>query len=215
MSDREPTDLSTLFAMISATRPASAWPPLSKCQGLAALVLAQRPKVVIEIGVWTGDSIVPMLLALKYLGNGKAFAIDPWDATASTEGQTEIDAAWWGKAPHDKALDQFQKRLQQLEVDQICGILRKRSDDVDPTIFGPIGLAHVDGNHADQAVRDVTRYAPHIELGGYLVLDDLEWVGGAVRRAREVALGLGFVERYMLGSGPVLQRVAMSAGATA
>jgi predicted O-methyltransferase YrrM len=210
-------DLSTLFAMVSATRPAGAWPSLAKCQTLAAMVIATHPKVVLEIGTWTGDSAIPMALALKYLdaaataagqpSRGRMFVIDPWEAAASVEGQGEADATWWGKVDHDQAHKKFVERLRAHELEHLVGVIRKRSDDVDPTMFGELDIAHIDGNHAEQAVRDVARFAPQVRVGGFLIADDLEWAGGHVRRAHALALTLGFVELYALGTGCVLQRV--------
>jgi predicted O-methyltransferase YrrM len=209
--DHDASDLAQLFALVKVTRPEGAWPSLEKCQGMANLVIAMRPKAILEIGVCTGDSLIPMCLALKHLGTGKAFAVDPWDVAASVQGQPPDHEQWWKKAPHEQALDRFQSRLVAHGLVEICGVLRRRSDDVDPETLGPLGIVHIDGNHSDQAIRDVKRFAPKIEVGGWLILDDLDWPGGGVQRAYSVAGGLGFFETYRLGSGVVMQRQAMRA----
>ena len=41
------------------------------------MVLALRPAVVVEIGVWRGSSLLPMALALKELGRGQIVGVDP------------------------------------------------------------------------------------------------------------------------------------------
>lgn len=200
-------DLAGTFALIAATRPASAWPDLQKCQTLAALVFALRPSTIVEIGVWTGDSLLPQLLALRELdGEHTAWAIDPWSNEASVEGQEGANAAWWSTVNHQTAFEMFMARLRRHDVEKMTRVVRAKSDDVDPVSIGDIGLLHVDGNHAEQAVRDIERFATRVEHGGILVMDDLGWAGGHVALARSRAVELGFVELYPLGTGCVMQR---------
>jgi hypothetical protein len=200
-------DLSGPFALIAATWPPSAWPSLEKCQTLAAMVFALRPTTIVEIGVWTGDSLLPQLFALRELGGERiAWAIDPWSNDASVEGQEGANADWWGQVNHQTAFETFMGRLRRHDVEKITHVVRAKSDEVDPMPIGEIGILHVDGNHAAQAIRDVERFAPSVPIGGMLVMDDLGWEGGAVRRAYDHARELGFVELYPLGTGCVMQR---------
>lgn len=180
------------------------WCDLDKAQTLGALVVALRPRVVVEIGVWMGGSLVPLLLALKHVGAGRAIAIDPWAWTASVADEDEENAAWWRKVDHDAAYTKFRDRLAQHELESICEIWRMRSDDAAPP--RRVDLLHVDGNHNEQAIRDVQRFAPHVPIGGVLVMDDLHWHGGHVGRAHDIAIAMGFEELYPLGTGAVLQR---------
>jgi predicted O-methyltransferase YrrM len=209
----EVADLTSLFAMIAATRESGAWTSIEKCQALAAMIVAQRSKHVVEIGVWEGGSLIPQLLALKHLGSGVGVAIDSWSAIASIDGQVDpANVAWWGSQwPHDQAYGKFTSRLALFGLTDICRVVRSRSDDVDVAALvashGPIDLCHVDGNHGDAAIRDVEHFAPHIAPGGMLVFDDLGWSGGSVEKARDLAIKMGFVQKYLLGTGCVLQRV--------
>lgn len=204
-------DLTQLFATITATRPEGAWPSLAKCQVLASLVVALRPTRVVEIGVFTGDSLVPMLLALKHIGDDnierKAVAIDPWSAGASIQGQGEADVEWWGKLDHEAVYQKFMTRLERLEVSTQCQVIRQKSDDVDPRSLDAYQLLHVDGNHGEQATRDIERFAAPMARGSFLVIDDLDWAGGGVRKGYESALAMGFALIAPLGTGCYLQRV--------
>jgi predicted O-methyltransferase YrrM len=203
-------DLAALHALIAKTRPPDAWPSLEKLQTLASIIVAQRPKIIVEIGVWHGDSLIPQLMALRHVGAGLAIAIDPWSAHASIEGETvPTNLEWWGRqGAHDQALATFEAHLLTHGLRSLCEIIRLRSDDVDLAQFcrRPIGLLHIDGNHTAQAVRDVERFASLIELGGTLVFDDLGWSGDHVKRAYNRSCELGFVELYPLGTGCVMQR---------
>ena len=46
-----------------------------------------------------------------------------------------------------------------------------------------------------------------VRVGGILVIDDLNWPGGHVVRARDLVLEMGFIELYKIGTGCVMQRI--------
>jgi len=72
-----------------------------------------------------------------------------------------------------------------------------------------IDILHHDANHGPQVVADVERWAPAVRVGGLLILNDLDWPGGHVRRARDRAVELGFIEQYPLGTGCVMLRARL------
>lgn len=184
------------------------WCSPDKAVQLAALVLELRPQLVVELGVWMGGSAVPMALALRHLGVGQLLAIDAWSTEASVAGQEGVNAAWWqsvGDEGHERARQMFLARLKKHQISpDRCTVQRQRSDEaVVPRV---IDILHHDANHGPQVVDDVERWAPAVRVGGLLILNDLDWPGGHVRRARDRALELGFVEQYPLGAGIVLLR---------
>lgn len=208
--------ISALNAEIAASfRDGGDWCDLEKAQTLAALIVGLRPRVVVEIGVWMGGSMVPMLMALRALSvldaqagrrpvARRAVAIDAWSREASVAGQEAKDAEWWGQVDHEAAYQAFLGRLERHGL--ACDVLRQSSGSAE--VPRGIGLLHVDGNHADQAALDTQRFAPAVHLGGILVMDDLHWRGGHVQRARGIASFLGFHEVYPLGTGVVMQRTS-------
>jgi predicted O-methyltransferase YrrM len=184
-----------------------------------------RAKNILEIGIWEGDSFVPMLIAARELTaiDGVArmlFAIDPWDANASVRGQNLENAQWWGVTAgadaHENACATFRKRVHALGGDALVTTLRATSTEAWAKHFSIVGdfgdrvfdLIHIDGNHGPQAIEDVRMYAPLLGIGGILVLDDLNWSGGAVRTARELAQQIGFRQLYELGTGVAMQKIA-------
>lgn len=196
--------MKTLLAAIERALPeGGAWCDLTKATTLASIVLGLRPEVVVEIGVWMGGSLVPMLLAMRHVGKGTAIAIDPWSPDASVEGQGAEDATWWGQTDHEAAYRRFLARLEVHDLTALCQVVRLPSEQVLPP---PCQLLHLDGNHGPQAVRDVERFAPLVDVGGILVLDDVAWTGGHVIHARERAEAHGFRALYELGTGVVMQR---------
>jgi len=187
------------------------WCSVEKATTLAAIIMALRPKTVVELGVWMGGSAIPMAIALRQLGVGQLVAVDAWAAEVSVAGQEPVHAKWWGEtigtSGHVEAYEAFIKRLKEHDITaDRCRVLRQRTDEAD--VPPSIDVLHHDANHGPQAVIDIERWTPAIRVGGVLVIDDLDWTGGHVARARDRATELGFVELYALGTGCVMQRVS-------
>lgn len=180
------------------------WCSPIKAMTLAAIVLDVEPMITVEIGVWTGASLVPMLLALKHLGRGRAIAIDPWSPAISVQNEIPENRQWWGSVDHDAALAQLRGRMIHHDVTPYCDIWRHASDDCQPP--SSIDVLHVDGSHTDQAIRDVERFGANIRKDGVLIMDDIGWTGGGVDRAIERAHVLGFIDCYQIESWLVMQK---------
>lgn len=199
--------------ILKATDGLHGWCDRGKRIALANLVLATKPQTIVEIGVWGGQSLIPMAMAAQSISNPsyrpKVIAIDPWAASESVKGQGEKDANWWGneigQAHHDMVYTGFIGKIHELNLRQIVDVKRQPSNDVNPP--ARIDLCHTDGNHGPQALTDVMRFAPSIPSGGICVLDDLNWSGGAVGAAAEWLKQNGFLELHPLGTGAVYQKL--------
>jgi predicted O-methyltransferase YrrM len=200
--------MSKVFAQIEEIVPTlNGWCSVEKATALAAAVFALRPRVCVEIGVLAGRSLIPVALALRELGCGCVIGIDPWDAHASIQGQTGKDLDFWKQQSiHDSTYVELQSRISNLGLGSVTRIVRLTSDgaQVPPTI----DLLHLDGNHSDQAVKDVQRFGPAVRVGGLLFADDLNWTGGGVLRAVAKLKTMGFIELYRLDTGAMFQRVS-------
>lgn len=174
----------------------SGWCSQQKAQTLASIVLASRPAISLEIGIWFGKSLLPVALVHQHLGIGKVIAIDPWFAGCSVAGQENpADAEWWRHQDrHELAYNSFLAKVKELGLRETVDVQRMHSDEFDPP--DGIGLLSLDGNHGVQAIKDIERYAPKVKLGGFLVADDLKWTGGAVERAISLLPVMGFIELY-------------------
>ena len=210
-----PADFRQILTEIAVSMPTNVgWCSLEKATALAAIIVALRPKVVVELGVWMGGSAIPMAIALRAVGTGQLIAIDAWSTEASVSGQeAESHLKWWGEtmgeAGHKCAFETFLQRLKKHGIPaERCTVRRQRTDHA--IVPASIDVLHHDANHGPQVVRDIERWTPSIRIGGLLILDDLDWVGGHVVRARDRARELGFVELYPLGTGCVMQRVRAS-----
>lgn len=180
------------------------WCDNTKAQALACMVVALRPEVSVEIGVFGGRSAIPIALAHKEIAHGILYAIDPWSAQASCEGYENVDQEWWSKIDHEAIYNFFNGQINLLGLQNNVRVVRLKSDAVIPPTN--IGLLHVDGQHTDQAVRDVERFAANVINGGLVVMDDLNWTGGGVMRAVAKLKEFGFRQMYDLGTGAVFQR---------
>lgn len=199
--------MTELFLRISQIVPqCHGWCSVEKAHALAATVLALRPEVSCEVGVFGGKSLLPIAMAHREIGKGIVWAIDPWSADASVKGMTGKDAVWWGReCDHEAIYQDFIRKVETTGVANFITIKRAKSDDVEPP--KNIGLLSLDGNHGEQAVRDADRYCPRVKVGGCVSLDDLDWSQGFVRKAEKRILEIGFVELYKLGTGAMFQRV--------
>lgn len=195
-----------LFAAIEdSNRICTGWCDLEKANTLAAMILAMRPKLIVEIGIFGGRSFIPMAMAAQLIG-AKVVGIDPWDRGASLEGMEDAaNLEWWSKLDHEQIYQGFMENLRKFGVDKAVTILKQRSDDVDLKDW-VIDLLHIDGSHEETAYRDTTRYAARIPVGGIVVCDDVNWVSGAPKRGVEWLLKKGFRQLYALGTGAVFQR---------
>ena len=196
----------TLFSDIEHEQPKlPGWCSPDKALTLGALVLAHRPALTVELGVFGGSSFIPMAMAHKAVASGQIVGIDPWDKAAAVAAQvTNEDREWWSKLDMEGLYQSFLGELRRLDLSPWAKIIRRKSDDAD--VPPSIGLLHVDGGHNEQAIRDVVRFAQHVEIGGYCVMDDLNWQGGAVGRAAQRLQQMGFRQRYPIGTGAVFQR---------
>lgn len=196
----------TVFAQIERVLPTLAgWCAMSKATDLAATVLALRPNTVVEIGVFGGRSLIPMAMACHAVGAGKVIGIDPWSQQASAEGYEGKNKEWWGALNHEGVYQHFLTAVDSLGLRDRVEIIRAKSDDAAPPSC--IDLLHVDGQHTDQALRDVERFAPKVRIGGFVFTDDDDWDGGGPAAACQRLLELGFVPLYKSGTGTAFQRV--------
>lgn len=184
--------MSDIFKIISEQIPnMDGWASVEKCNILAKLVLAEKPETCILIGVYAGRDLCAIALALKENNKGVVIGIDPWSASESVKGQNEEHTAWWSKAPHDSVLKKCVDKIKEFQIEGFAKLVRSTSDDYTPP--SSVDLVIVDGNHGEQAIKDIIKFAPIIKKGGYILLDDISWPGGAVERAIMILFGLGFM----------------------
>src|SRR5262249_16716388 len=134
------------------------------------------------------------------------YAIDAWSAEESVKGQiNDLDKAHWSnQSQHEAAFQTTIDQVSKLSVQNCIKVIRAKSSEA-PVPEG-IGFLIIDGNHGDESIADVKRWAPKVLTGGFVFMDDLDWTGGAVRRAEAQLKSMGFRELYPIETGSMYQR---------
>lgn len=176
---------------------AHGWTTPNKAVILASAVIALRPKISIEIGVWAGKGMISLALAHKHIGRGMVYGIDPYSAAASAEGQENPeDKKWWSEVDHEMIYNLACANILKYGCQNVCKLIREKSCDYDPPMG--IGILSIDANHGDEAIKDFNRYCPMVDKGGLLFADDLNWTGGSVSKAVNLLPHFGFKELYRI-----------------
>ncbi len=155
------------------------WCSENKAMEFVDLVLETKPKVYVEIGVYEGASFFPAAMALKFLGSGIAYAVDPWDTYECIRYydkiQDEAQWRWWASIDLDKAYGHFLRLLNTYHLEGCSRVLRKTSVEAAAEI-GEIDILHLDGDHSEtMSLKDVQVYLPKVKSGGYIWLNDALW----------------------------------------
>ena len=151
------------------------WCSPEKARFLIDLICRAQPKVIVEIGVWGGKSLIPMAYALKVLNQGMIYGIDPWESKESVQWIMEdVNRAFWSWANHDWILQGLLAKIQQFDLGSQITLIKDTSEKA-PPIYG-IDILHIDGNHSEHtSYIDVTKWVPLVNSGGWIIFDDMTW----------------------------------------
>lgn len=181
------------------------WTTAEQAYCMAATIVALRPRLSIEIGVYGAMGLVCIAMAHKEVGYGSVIGIDPYLADASSEGQVKPeDQKFWAGLNHEIVYGWAHSNIQKYGVGGFSTLIRKKSSEYTPP--EGIGLLRIDGNHGEQVLQDVRQYAGYVQTGGVLFLDDLDWTGGAVVRAAANLRMSGWRELYRIKNTAVFQK---------
>lgn len=153
-----------------------------KALAMAELIVTTKPKVVVEIGVFGGKSLIPQALAVRDNKAGIVYGIDSWRNEDCIEDERdELGKEWWSNLRlhevHRYAVEQIWK----FGMEKWCVLIRAQSQHC-ARLFNQIDILHIDGCHSEVAsCRDVDIYLPRVVPGGYVWFDDTNW--GSTNRA--------------------------------
>ncbi len=156
------------------------WCSPEKGEFLIDLITKVRPKIVVEIGVWGGRSLIPMAHALKANGEGTIFGIDPWARSESVQWVTEeANRNFWDHADHEWVYQHLLQKIGEFRLEQQIRLCRATSESAAP--IHEIDILHIDGNHSDPtSYLDVTKWVPLVKSGGWILFDDMRWFENGV-----------------------------------
>ncbi len=149
------------------------WCSAKKAGAMMDLIFEMRPKVCVEIGVFAGASLLPTAMALKCLGEGIVYAIDPWDSYETTRffPPDNPHHKYWKQIDFTHIYTSFQNLIAFHQVEKQCCVLRLPSEKA-AFLFRCIDILHIDSTHSDEsALNDVKLYLPKVRVGGYVWFD--------------------------------------------
>lgn len=153
----------------------NSWCSQEKIDLLMDLTLLTGPQVCVEIGVFSGASLLPVAATLKYLKAGKVYAIDAWSNKEATR-HTAVDdpnAAWWAQVDLQAVHNSFQKLIKTWKLEKTCQEIHKPSEQAVSHVPPQIDFLHLDGNYTESgSLRDVELYLPKVKSGGYILLSN-------------------------------------------
>jgi hypothetical protein len=182
------------------------WCSPEKARAIIDLMTTHKPRLSVELGVFGGRSLMPMALFCKHNG-GHVIGVDPWSNTVATEGYDGPNADFWDTVDMEKVYQKCLITIARYGCDNYVTLHRATSDEA--PLYRDIGLLHIDGQHAEPAIRDVKRWAPGVVAGGVLIMDDCTWFNGDrchVAEAAALLPSMGFVELRKLDTGAVFER---------
>lgn len=158
------------------------WCTPQKGEVLFKLVQDYQPSTILEIGTFGGRSTVVLAYALKTLGRGIVFGIDPWRVDPCLEGtNAEANNDWWRQVPWDKVIREYFDYLQHWDLLDYHAHFRKHDEQcLQYFADGSINMVHFDSNHSQEvACRTVHSWWPKLAVDCVIVMDDIDWEGQA------------------------------------
>lgn len=150
------------------------WCSKEKAEVLIDYINLLHPTTVVEIGVFGGKSLVPMAYALKHLGHGKIYGIDPWSSIESAEGMDGVNKEYWSQVNHTAIYEGLVRKIAKFGLNDYIQLIKKTSEEAEA--IEEIDLLHIDGNHSEKtSLIDVTKWVPFVRSGGLIIFDDVNW----------------------------------------
>ncbi|MEN9344192.1 MAG: Methyltransferase domain [Chlamydiota bacterium] len=153
----------------------NSWCSAEKINLLMDLTLLTHPKICVEIGAFTGSSVLPVATTLKYLNSGKIFAVDAWSNAEATKYLADNDPnkQWWSQLDMQSVHNSYQHLINKWSLRNFCAEIFKPSAQAVFDIPSEIDFLHLDGNFSERgALEDAELYLPKVKSGGYILLSN-------------------------------------------
>jgi hypothetical protein len=141
---------------------------------LMDLIRMIQPELSVEIGVFLGSSILPILSVVKYLQNGTVAAVDAWSNAEAVKNLEYDDPqySFWSQVCMETAYQTFVSKLKTLSLQNRCTIFRTTSETA-AQFFETIDFIHFDGNDSEKGLlQDLRFYLPQVKSRGYILLSN-------------------------------------------
>lgn len=157
------------------------WCTQEKAIQLAELIETHMPEIIVEVGIFSGKSLIPMAMAGQQYG-AEVWGIDPWTVEACVEGSnSDATNQYWRDmyARHEleRIRIEFIRDLERNGVSKTVRVLMAHDLNA-MSFFGDdsIGLLHLDSNHSPEvSLRSVEDWFNKVIPTGIFVMDDIDW----------------------------------------
>lgn len=159
----------------------------------------------VEIGVYGGKSLLPFGSALKELGKGKVYGIDPWSNQDALVGyEHPSHQQFWGTVDLNRMYDICVEAINELQLNDYVSLVKSSSNDAEE--IKDIHVIHIDGQHTEQLIKDINKYAVNVVKGGYCFLDDVEW-SEETKKSISLMISLGFEQLEIINGCYIYKRI--------
>jgi hypothetical protein len=151
------------------------WCSPEKIDLLMDLIYIIQPRVCVEIGAFTGSSVLPVATALQHLGRGKIYAIDAWSNEEAVRylAPNDPNRNWWSTVDMNAVRCSFDQLMNAWSLNDVCTPISKPSSLALPLI-PEIDFLHLDGDFSEEgSLYDVKHYLEKVKPGGYVLLSNV------------------------------------------
>ncbi len=172
--DNDPALKTTMNKVFESLK--GSWCSKEKAKLIMELIIFKKLSKCVDIGTFSGDSALPMLIGLKHLNKkGRAYLIDAWSNEEAVRGLKKEDqnAVWWSSLDMDSIKSKLLKMLKMWKLDDYCTIIHATSEKA-ASDLDAVDFLHLDGNFSEQgALLDTNKYLPKVKSGGYILLSNI------------------------------------------
>jgi len=154
------------------------WLSPDVAKAMQCLIREVKPDVMVEIGVFYGKSLINAAIVLRENGKGMIYGIDPWRMQTAIENMgTNENYGFWGGIDLEVVHRDCVRSVWENELENV--VLIRAPSERCHQLFQPesVDILYVDGGHSEpQSCLDVTNYLPKVRSGGYVWMDDCDWM---------------------------------------
>jgi predicted O-methyltransferase YrrM len=156
-----------------------------KGEVIKSLIEKTNAQLCVEIGVYKGSSLLYFAEALQTT-RGRVIGIDPYklDSLKNEIPNKEVSHYFYEILfKEQKTFDDIYFNLTQIiennNLKNLITLVRDKSENFYQNIKKEsIDVLHIDGNHDEEYVtKDILNYLPLVKKGGYIIMDDISWIG--------------------------------------
>lgn len=151
------------------------WCSEEKVELLMDLTYILQPQICVEIGAFTGSSVLPVAATLDYVGQGTIYAIDAWSNEVAIQHLAPEDPNrnWWSTVDMGVIRHSFDHLMGSWGLLAVCHPIAQSSEEALPLI-PEIDFLHLDGDFSEVgALYDAEHYVAKVKSGGYVLLSNV------------------------------------------